>query len=43
MTELMDQVDAERLNQVEDCEKRFMVQINEIKQAHAREREVLIQ
>lgn len=41
--EITDQVQSEHQKQLAENEERFMVQINEIKRAHARERETLIE
>jgi hypothetical protein len=40
--ELTDQVEEVRAQQAYESEERFLLQINEIKQTHARERENLI-
>lgn len=41
--EITDQVESEHQKQLAENEERFMVQINEIKKAHARERETLLE
>lgn len=41
--ELTDTIESERQKQASECEENYLIQINEIKQAHARERENLVQ